>query len=80
MPNNNFRNDTTVTTGQACSRVQVDQLQDQLSGYEAELEGHLRNGHSRAHLGKSFGRPEGEIREDIDRVTQQLINCNEAYH
>jgi hypothetical protein len=79
MPNNEFRNDTTVATGQTCSHVQVEQLKDHLAGYQAELQGHLRDGHTRAHLGRSFGRPEGEIREDIDRVTQELVNCNDEY-
>ncbi|MBL0385793.1 hypothetical protein JJB07_03945 [Tumebacillus sp. ITR2] len=59
-----------------CSRESVDRLMAKMEGLEGELVGHERNGHVRAHLGKSFGRPEGEIREDIDEVSAQLRQCN----
>ena len=59
-----------------CSGEILEDLMEDLQGYNAELVGHERNGHARAHLGKSFGRPEGEIREDIDRVTAQIVACN----
>ncbi|WP_170119289.1 hypothetical protein [Tumebacillus permanentifrigoris] len=59
-----------------CSRVATNALFAQLEGFEGELVGHERNGHARAHLGRSFGRPEGEIREDIEEVTAQLQQCH----
>lgn len=64
----------------ACSREEVERLSAELAGYQAELQGHARDGHTRRHLGRSFGRTEGEIREDIDRVSQQLVDCNPEYH
>ncbi|MFC4768449.1 hypothetical protein [Effusibacillus consociatus] len=61
----------------ACSREETDRLKAKMEGLHAELEGHSRDdAHTRARLGKSFGRPEGEILEEVDQVQQQLINCN----
>lgn len=65
------------TQSVACSRQEINLLKEKMEGLHGELEGHARDdAHVRARLGKSFGRPEGEILEDIDRVQQQLINCN----
>jgi len=60
----------------ACSREVLDELMSAMQGYEAELIGHQHSGHARAVMGRSFGRPEGEIREDIDRVQAKLRQCN----
>ena len=60
----------------ACSREVMDELMSAMQGYEAELIGHQHSGHARAVMGKSFGRPEGEIREDMDRIQAQLRECN----
>ncbi|KEO81821.1 hypothetical protein [Tumebacillus flagellatus] len=62
--------------GASCSRAALDTLMHRMEGLEGEWVGHERNGHARAHLGKSFGRPEGEIQEDIDEVQAQLQACN----
>jgi hypothetical protein len=59
-----------------CSRVTTNALIARREGLEGELVGHERNGHIRAHLGRSFGRPEGEIREDLDEVTARLQQCH----
>lgn len=64
----------------SCSREATEHMIAQLSGYQAELKGHERDGHTRAHLGRSFGRPEGEIQEDIDRVENMLVQCNNQLH
>lgn len=61
----------------ACSRANVERLSILLEGYEAELLGHDRNHQARASLGPSFaGRKESDIQADIDRVQEQLIQCN----
>jgi len=76
MPNTNLPN-SNAQTGNTCSRANLDHLSHQLEGYEAELLGHERNGHTRSVLGPSFaGRKESEIQADIDRVQEQLIQCN----
>lgn len=75
MPNTNHQN-SNAQIGNTCSRASLDRLSHQLEGYEAELLGHQRDGHPRSTLGRSFGRHESEILADIDRVHEQLIQCN----